>query len=97
MSSVISRFFGGAVHRAGLLDGNGCLRRLPPLLLFVLFLVFIVGTAGVFWNLFRQSTRLYEAMALQGAAMQARTFIEFRRFYSENVVAPASESLGGRP
>jgi signal transduction histidine kinase/DNA-binding response OmpR family regulator len=90
MSAGISRFIQQAVRRAGLLDGDGRVRRSSPVLLLLLMLVFIVGTAGVVWNLFRQSARLYETMALQGAATQARTFAEFRRFYSEKVVARAA-------
>jgi signal transduction histidine kinase/DNA-binding response OmpR family regulator/HPt (histidine-containing phosphotransfer) domain-containing protein len=59
--------------------------------IYLLLLLFICGTAGVFWNLYRQSSTLYETVALQATAIQADILSAVRRLYSEEVVARAGQ------
>jgi signal transduction histidine kinase/DNA-binding response OmpR family regulator len=71
-------------------------------IVYVLLLLFITGTVGAFWTLLRQSSALYEAMALQGTELQAQMLVDFRRIYSDRVVArmdavPATHDYAGRP
>ena len=59
--------------------------------LLVLVLAFVLGTGAVLYHLWRESTNLYEAMAKQGAEMEADTFSEFRALYTDEVVTRAEE------
>jgi PAS domain S-box-containing protein len=58
--------------------------------LLLLVLAFVLGTGGLLWHLWHQSNQLYEAMAKQGADMQAQTFAEMRALYSDEVVDRAA-------
>jgi len=53
----------------------------------VLLLIGAVGIAGVIGALYQQSVSLYQAMALQGTALQMQTLQDFRALYSSEVVA----------
>jgi PAS domain S-box-containing protein len=46
----------------------------------------VAATAGILWHLYRQSNDLYQTMALQGAALEARTLDELRQVYTTAVV-----------
>jgi PAS domain S-box-containing protein len=52
----------------------------------LLLVLFTVATVVILVALYRQSTALYKTMAKQGAAHQARTFEEFRKLYTSEVV-----------
>jgi two-component system sensor histidine kinase/response regulator len=54
----------------------------------------IVVTAGLLWHLHARSRAVYEALAQQGAALQAQTIEQTRKLYTTEVVARLQASHG---
>ncbi|MGE3818915.1 MAG: hypothetical protein AB7I30_05725, partial [Isosphaeraceae bacterium] len=60
--------------------------KLSPAVVSASMAVFVIGTTCVLGWLYYDSKKLYQAMALQGTALQAQTLDEMRRLYSSEVV-----------
>src|SRR4029434_3631345 len=67
--------------------GLGALALLQGRVGLAVLVVLVVGTAAVLWLLYRKSEGLYRELARQGAELQAKTFSEFRKAYTSEVVA----------
>jgi PAS domain S-box-containing protein len=58
---------------------------------FLLLAAFVIGTALLLWHLYHRSLNLFRANALQGTALQAKTFQELRKLYTIEVVERAQK------